>query len=68
MISFLVIACLENKWRHQTKGEKRRTGLLMIYIGIATIDLVRCFFAMKYPYFANLMRVGILLTFATELR
>ena len=68
MAGFLAIACLERKWRHQTKGEKRRTALLCVYIGVATIDMVRCFFAMKYPYFANLMRVGVLLTFAMELR
>ena len=68
IIGFLVMSCLENKWRNQTRGEKRRTALLAIYCAIAVIDLTRCFFAMKYPYFANIMRIGVLLTFATELR
>ena len=68
MIGFLVMSCLENKWRNQTKGEKRRTAFLVVYCAIAAIDLFRCFFAMKYPYFANIMRIGVLLTFATELR
>ena len=43
-------------------------ALLVIYISIASLDLVRCWLAMEYPYIANLMRVGILLTFATEIR
>ena len=45
MVAFLVMSCMEAKWRNQTKGEKRRTGLLAVYSAIAIIDLVRCFFA-----------------------
>ena len=68
MICFCVMACFENKWRNQSKNEKRRTGFLIIAVVISIIDLTRAFFAMKYPYFANLMRVIVLLSFMTRLR
>lgn len=68
MGAFCLMACFEDKWRNQTRGEKRRTGILVIAVAISLVDLTRAFFAMKYPYFANLMRVVILLTFAHRLR
>lgn len=37
--------------------------MLVIAIAISVIDLVRCFFAMKSPIFADLMRVPIVLSF-----
>ena len=42
--------------------------MLIIACCISLIDLVRCFFAMKYPYFANFARVFVLLSFSNNLR
>ena len=68
MAAFCLMACFEEKLRNQTKGEKTRTGILVIAVVISLVDLTRAFLAMKYPYFANLMRVVVLLTFAHRLR
>lgn len=68
MVAFMVMAFYENKWKTQSNGDKRRTGILIIAILISLIDLTRCFLAMKFPIFANLMRVVVLLTFAGRLR
>ena len=68
MISFCIMICHENGWRNQSKGEKRRTALMVIACSISLIDLTRAFFAMKYPYFANLMRIPVLLSFSHRLR
>ena len=68
MIGFCVMACYENAWRDQSQGEKRRTAMLVIACSISFIDLVRSVLAMKYPYFANLMRVAVLLSFASRMR
>lgn len=65
---FIGMSIMERKWKEVTKGERRRTGLLYIAVLISVIDLTRAFFAMKSTFFANLMRVVILLTFSTELR
>lgn len=42
--------------------------MLVVASVISLIDLVRCFFAMKYPFFANLMRVFVLLSLGHNLR
>ncbi len=68
MITFCVMACYQNRWRNQTLGEKRRTQMLVIACCISLIDLTRAFFAMKYPYFANMMRVLVLFSFSDKLR
>ena len=62
------MALYENQWRNQSKGEKRRTGVLVLAIIVSVIDLTRAILAMKYPFFANAMRVVILLTFSHKLR
>ena len=68
MIALIAICYYDNKWRNQTGGDRRRTGLLSIFIAIAVIDDLRCIFAMQFPYFTNLMRVPILLVFWQSLR
>ena len=68
LVSFQVMVCYDNKWRNQSKGEKRRTAILVIASIVSLIDLIRSFYALKYPYFANLMRVIVLLTFSHGLR
>ena len=68
MVSFCIMACFENKWKNQSKTEKKLTSLLIIAVAISIVDLTRAFFAMKYPYFANLMRVVVLISFARRLR
>ena len=45
-----------------------RVALLVICSAVAGIDLVRCWVAFKYPYVANLMRVGILITYSSDIR
>ena len=68
MVCFCIMICHENGWRNQSKGEKRRTAIMVIACSISLIDLTRAFFAMKFPYFANLMRIPILLSFSHRLR
>ena len=68
LILFCVMACMENKWRNQSKGERARVALLIICCAVTAIDLVRCWLAYKYPYIGNLMRVGILFTYSSNVR
>ena len=63
MVAFILMVLIERSWRDKSKNEKKATGILFIAVFISVIDLTRCFFAMRYPYFANLMRVVVLLTF-----
>ena len=63
MIAFIFMCIVESSWRNKSKSEKKAAAILVIAVLISVIDLTRCFFAMKYPYFANLMRVVVLLTF-----
>ena len=68
MVAFCIMACYEKKWKNQTEGEKRRAGILIVAVVISMVDLTRCFFSMKFPYFANMMRVIVILTFTHRLR
>ena len=68
MIAFILMTLVESSWRNKSKNEKKATGTLFIAVFISVIDLTRCYFRMKYPYFANLMRVVVLLTFQHRLR
>lgn len=67
LVTLIVMALYENKWRNQSGGERNRTLLMIIAACISGIDLTRAFLAMKYPYFANLMRVVVLFSFAPAL-
>ena len=68
MGAFVVMSLFESSWRNKSNGERKAAGILLIAIVISVIDLTRSFFAMKYPYFANLMRVVVLLTFQHRMR
>ena len=68
MIAFILMTLVESSWRNKSKNEKKATGTVFIAVFISVIDLTRCYFRMKYPYFANLMRVVVLLTFQHRLR
>jgi len=68
MAAFCIMACYEEKWKNQSKNSKARTAMLVIAVVISLIDLTRCFFALRFPYFANLMRVVVILSFADRLR
>lgn len=67
LITLSIMAIYENKWRNQSKGERNRTVMMIIGAVISLIDLTRAFLDMKYPYFANLMRVVVLFSFAPAL-
>ena len=68
MIAFCGMSCYETKWRNQSKGEKRRTSVLVLACAISCIDLTRSVLALKHPYFADLMRVVVLLCLSQSLR
>ena len=68
MIAFCGMMCYETKWRNQSKGEKRRTAVLVIACTISAIDLVRAFLALAHPYFADCMRIVVLLCMSQSLR
>lgn len=68
LAAFFGFTMVENAWRNQSEGEKRRTRVLVILAFISVIDLTRGVISMKQPYIANLMRVFVLLTSMTQLR